>query len=106
MKQMNKLIAALGRKTAQKAVDVVSWPYCYEAKLSKDARKKLLKKQRRVEKEKMSESKLRSLGEKAIVKIGRTMVKIDVTTTCPWINYQPEEPEAVKRMRECKNVKE
>lgn len=27
----------------------------------------------------MSESKLRSLGEKAIVKIGRTMVKIDVT---------------------------
>ena len=44
MKQMNKLIAALGSKTAQKAVDVVSWPYCYEAKLSKDARKKLLKK--------------------------------------------------------------
>ena len=30
MKQMNKLIAALGRKTAQKAVDVVSWPYCTE----------------------------------------------------------------------------
>ena len=54
----------------------------------------------------MSESKLRSLGEKAIVKIGRTMVKIDVTTTCPWINYQPKEPEAVKRMRECKSVKE
>ncbi len=44
MKRTDKEIVALGRTTAQKAVDVVSWPYCYEAKLSKDARKKLLRK--------------------------------------------------------------
>lgn len=34
-----------------------------------------------------------------IILIGKTMVKIDTMTTCPWINYQPRVPDAVNKLR-------
>jgi accessory gene regulator B len=36
---------------------------------------------------------------RALIKMGKLMVKIDTHTACLWTNYQPREPEAVKRLR-------
>lgn len=37
--------------------------------------------------------------KKAVLKVGAAMAKVDAKTSCPWINYQPCEPDAVVKMR-------
>ena len=36
---------------------------------------------------------------KAVIKVGLIMAKVDTKTSCPWINYQPSEPDALVRLR-------
>lgn len=35
----------------------------------------------------------------AALKVGMLMAKVDTKTSCPWINYQPCEPDALAKMR-------
>lgn len=42
---------------------------------------------------------LRKLMKKTLIVVGKSMAKMDTMTTCPWINYQPVEPEALKKLR-------
>jgi cyclic lactone autoinducer peptide len=37
--------------------------------------------------------------KKAVLRVGMAMAKVDAKTSCPWINYQPSEPEALIKMR-------
>lgn len=36
------------------------------------------------------------------VKVGMLMARVDTSTTCLWINYQPCEPNAITKMRQKK----
>lgn len=42
---------------------------------------------------------LKKLVVKTVAEVGKTMAKITVNTNCPWIHYQPKEPDAVKQLR-------
>ena len=36
----------------------------------------------------------------AALKVGMIMAKVDTNTTCLWINYQPNEPTCIAKMRQ------
>ncbi len=36
---------------------------------------------------------------KVVLKVGLIMAKVDTKTSCPWINYQPVEPEKLVELR-------
>ena len=38
--------------------------------------------------------------KKALLGIGTAAAALDTLAVCPWINYQPKEPDALTRMRE------
>ena len=48
----------------------------------------------------------KAMANKVIVKVlesvGKTMAKVDVNTSCPWIHYQPKAPKSVESMRDKK----
>ena len=48
----------------------------------------------------------KAMVNKVIVKVlesvGKTMAKVDVNTSCPWIHYQPKAPKSVESMRDKK----
>lgn len=35
----------------------------------------------------------------AALKMGMLMAKVDTKTSCPWINYQPREPQIIVALR-------
>ncbi len=42
---------------------------------------------------------LKKLIVKTVAEAGKTIAKATVNVNCPWIHYQPKEPDAVKRLR-------
>lgn len=40
------------------------------------------------------------------VNVGKAMAKVSMNTACPWINFQPVEPETVTKMRKSKKRRE
>ena len=42
--------------------------------------------------------------KEAALKVGMAMAKVDINTTCLWINYQSKEPKALTKMRSRKNL--
>lgn len=44
--------------------------------------------------------KAKDFFKRTMIVMGKSMAKVDTMTTCPWINYQPQEPEALKKLRQ------
>lgn len=40
--------------------------------------------------------------KEVVLKVGTIMAKVDTSTTCLWINYQPKAPDAITKMRQKK----
>ena len=45
-------------------------------------------------------TRLKIFFKRTMIVMGKSMAKVDTMTTCPWINYQPQEPEALKKLRQ------
>lgn len=44
-------------------------------------------------------TKMQNNVSKVIIRVGLAMAKVSTNTACPWINYQPKEPEVLTGMR-------
>lgn len=47
-------------------------------------------------------TRLKFFLKRTMIAMGKTMARVDTMTACPWINYQPQEPEALKKLRQKK----
>ncbi|MCR4903412.1 MAG: cyclic lactone autoinducer peptide [Butyrivibrio sp.] len=46
--------------------------------------------------------KITETMKEAAMKVGMLMARVDINTTCLWINYQAKEPSGIRQMRKKK----